>query len=142
MSDKVSYVPDSIKEAVGNTATSAKHEIKKGLKETFNQILGIKSSETKNNEEQSKKIAEKAEKSGRSIEEQAKLESLRKQLHQQMIAPRPQAPEQPVGEEEDKIGTNESMQNIGDSQGQSSASALPPLAQPSLRHGERLKIRE
>ncbi|MDD2654913.1 MAG: hypothetical protein PHI86_07425 [Candidatus Omnitrophica bacterium] len=141
MNDKVSFVPDSVKEAVENTASSAKNEFKKGIKETFNQILGINPKETQKNQEEAKKIAEKAEKSGHTIEEQAKLESLRKQLHQQVIAPRPKAPEQPVSEQEDKVGTNEQMQQLGDNPTQS-ANTLPPLAQPSLRHGERLKIRE
>lgn len=141
MSDKVTFVPQEVKEAVENTAGSAKNELKKGLKETLNQIFGVNQAETRKNEEQSKKIAEKAEKSGHTIEEQAKLESLRKQLHQQVVAPRPKTPEQPVSEQEDKVGTNEQMQQLGDNPTQST-NTLPPLAQPSMRHGERLKIRE
>lgn len=142
MSDKVTFVPQEVKEAVENTAGSAKNELKKGLKETFNQIFGVSSTETKKNEEQSKKIAEKAEKSGHSIEEQAKLESLRKQLHAQVTAPRSSAPEQNIAEEEDKVGTNEGMQSLRDNPNQTNTNTLPPLAQPSMRHGERLKIRE
>lgn len=141
MSDKVTFVPQEVKEAIENTAGSAKNELKKGLKETLNQIFGISQAEIRKNEEQSKKIAEKAKKSGHTVEEQAKLESLRKQLHQQIISPRPKTPEQPVSEQEDKVGTNEQMQQLGDNSAQSTI-ILPPLAQPSLRHGERLKVRE
>ena len=141
MSDKITFVPDNVREAVENTTDSAKNEFKKGLKETFQQIFGISNREKEKNTEESKKLAEKAEKAGRSIEEQAKLESLRKQLHAQVTAPRPKSPESPVSEQEDKVGTNETLQPIGgdSTQGQNT---LPPLAQPSMRHGERLKIRE
>ncbi len=141
MSDKVSFVPESVIEAADNAGQSLKKELKKGLKETISQIFGANSVEVKKQQEQSKKIAEKAEKSGRSIEEQAKIESLRRQLHAQITAPRPSAPEQPKAQEEDQVGTNEQMQSLGDSPTQD-PNALPPLAQPSMRHGERLKIRE
>lgn len=141
MSDKVPYVPEAVIEAVDNTGKSFKNELKRSLKETVSQIFGMSSSESKKQQEQSKKLTEKAEKSGRSIEEQAKIESLRKQLHAQVTAPRPTATEQPKTEQEDQVGTNEQMQSLGDSPTQD-PNALPPLAQPSMRQGERLKIRE
>jgi len=141
MSDKVPYVPESIKIAAENAAETTKKEFKKGLKETLNQIFGISNTETKKNEENTKKLAEKAEKSGRTIEEQAKLEALRRQLHAQVTAPRPSSPDQPVSEQEDQVGTNERLQSLGDNPGQD-PNALPPLAQPNRRQGERLKIRE
>ncbi len=142
MNDKISFVPENVRETVENTADSAKNELKKGFKETLAQIFGINSTEVKRNEEQTKKLAEKAEKSGKTIEEQAKIEALRKQLHAQVTAPRPTSPDQPTTEEEDKVGTNETMQSLRDNPNQSNANSLPPLAQPSMRHGERLKIRE
>ena len=141
MSDKVPYVPESVKTAAENAASTTKREFKKGLKETFNQIFGISSTDTKKNEENTKKLAEKAEKSGRSIEEQAKIEALRRQLHAQVTAPRPKSPEEPVSEQEDQVGTNEGLQSLGDNPGHD-PSALPPIAQPTMRRGERLKIRE
>lgn len=141
MNDKISFVPDSVREAVENTSDSAKHELKKGIKETLHQIFGVSNKEKAKQIEESKKLAEKAEKSGRTIEEQAKLESLRKQLHAQVTAPRPKSPENPVEETEDKVGTNETLQPLGGDSAQPQ-NGLPPLAQPSMRHGERLKIRE
>lgn len=141
MTDKISFVPDSIKEAVDDSAKTAGREIKKGLKETFSQILGISNTETQKKQEDAKKIAEKAEKSGRTVEEQAKVESLRRQLHQQVTAPRPKGLERDSTEQEDKVGTNEQMQSIGNKPTQD-PNAPPPLDQPSQRRGEKLKIRE
>jgi hypothetical protein len=129
MSDTVKFVPENVKRSAGSI-----------VKEVIGQIIGTPPN--KNQEEQTKKLAEKAEKSGRTIEEQAKLESLRKQLHAQVTAPHPSSTEQPIGEKEDKVGTNEGMQSLGDNPNQANANTLPPLAQPSMRHGERLKIRE
>ena len=129
MSDTVKFVPENVKRSAGSI-----------VKEVIGQIIGAPSN--KNQEEQTKKLAEKAEKSGHTIEEQTKLESLRKQLHAQVTAPRPSAPEQDATEEEDKVGTNEGMQSLGDNPNQTNTNTLPPLAQPSMRHGERLKIRE
>ncbi len=140
MSDKISFVPDTVRESIENSADATRKEFKKGFKEVISQIFGIRNNDVKKQEEQSKKLAEKAEKSGRSIEEQAKIEALRRQLHAQVTAPRPSAPERPT-EEEDKIGTNETMQSLGDTNSPND-NTLPPLAQPSMRHGERLKIRE
>src|SRR3989344_5200107 len=129
MSDTVKFVPENVKRSAGNI-----------VKEVIGQIIGTPPN--KNQEKQTKKLEEKAEKSGRTIEEQAKLESLRKQLHAQVTAPRSSAPEQNTAEEEDKVGTNEGMQSLGDNPNQTNTNTLPPLAQPSMRHGERLKIRE
>ncbi len=141
MSDKVTYVPDSIKEAVENTGDAFRKGLKRGIKETFAQVFGINASEVKKNQEETKKLAEKAEKSGNTIEEQAKIEALRRQLHQQMIAPQPSAPEQPASKQENQVGTNEQTQPISQP-GNLNTNGLPPLAQPSMRQGERLKIRE
>ena len=144
MNDKLGFVPDSVKEAASATGEAAKKEVKKGLKETLSQIFGIQTSESKKQQESAKKIAEKAEKGGRTPEEQAKLESLRKQLHAQVTAPKPKSPEQPVDEQEDKVGTNEQAQGFGQpSPGRDQTSNL---GEPSLPHSgrrvERLKIRE
>lgn len=128
MSDKFSAISSGLKEAAGIV-----------FKEAVGQITG--NPESKKEIEKSQEIQKKAEKSGHTIEEQAKLESLRRQLHQQMITPRPSAPEQSAGEQEDQVGTNEQMQSLGDNP-TNDPNALPPLAQPSLRQGERLKIRE
>lgn len=141
MSDKISFVPDTVRESVENSADATKREFKKGFKEVISQIFGVRSNESKKQEDQSKKIAEKAEKSGKTIEEQAKIEALRRQLHAQVTAPRPQPSESQKSEQEDNVGTNETIQPLGNSSNQND-STLPPLAQPSLRHGERLKIRE
>lgn len=140
MSDKVSFVPESVRQTAENAADAAKTEFKKSLKETIGQIFGVSKSEAQKKEEDSKKLAEKAAKAGRSIEEQAKIESIRKQLHQQMITPQPKPVEQ-ASEQEDKVGTNEQMQNFNNDSSQP-GNTLPPLAQPSMRRGERLKIRE
>jgi len=129
MSDKFSAISSGLKETAGII-----------FKEAVGQITGT-AAESKKAIEKNEEIQKKAEKSGHTIEEQAKLESLRAQLHQQMITPRPSAPEQSSGEQEDQVGTNEQMQSLGDSP-TNDPNALPPLAQPSLRQGERLKIRE
>lgn len=132
MNDKLSFVPEGV-------ADATKNESKKFFKSFLKQIFGG-GSEQKQKIEQNKKLAEKAEKSGNTVDEQAKLETVRKRLHHEMIAPPPRQ-EEPKPQEEDNVGTNEQLQSLGDNPGQD-PKALPPLAQPSMRHGERLKIRE
>ena len=130
MSDTISQISGGLKEAAGTI-----------IKETIGQVTG--NTELKRQQEKTQEIQKKAEENNRTFEEQSKLESLRKQLHSQMTAPRATAPPEDarISEQEDKVGTNEQMQQLGDTSGQT-GNSLPPLAQPSMRHGERLKIRE
>ncbi len=137
MNDKVSFVPDSIKKTVDSANRTVAKETKKIFSESVTQIFGQNSSEKTRQEKQTKELAKKAERNNKTVEEQAKIESLRKQLHQQITTPQPTDSEKPTNEE-DKVGTNEANQRWNSSL--TNPSDLNNSSSP--RRVERLKVRE
>lgn len=129
MSDKLSSITSGVEKAVRTT-----------IKEAGKQVFGNEGP-TNKQQEHAQKVHERAEAKGRTDEEQAKIEKLRNQLHQEMTAPPPKEPEQPRNEEEeDKVGTNETRQDLGNDplQGQSNQ-VRSPLPSSSR---EKPKVRE